>query len=180
MRLGLGRELARAGEPDGDELRESRLGSSSSISSTSSCSRTSWSRMHLTEYWPNAESCRDANTDRLKFKKKGGFPSMQTNLLLLTSCFSSFWDPLAWKRGLQVHRASTSLQKHPLCRLHMFGFKFFLNKIHSRLINSPKAERKPFRVIQVKKAMFSWSLFKRFVLCVTESRQQWRRFFATF
>lgn len=50
MKLGLGRALARVGDPEGDELRESRLGSSSSISSTSSCSRTSWSRMHRTEY----------------------------------------------------------------------------------------------------------------------------------
>lgn len=38
-------------------LAVSRLGSRSSMSSTSSCSSTSWSRMHLTEYWPNTPSC---------------------------------------------------------------------------------------------------------------------------
>lgn len=57
MRLGLGRALARLGEPEGDELRVSTLGSSSSISSTSSCRSTSWSRMHLTEYCPKTLSC---------------------------------------------------------------------------------------------------------------------------
>lgn len=56
-RLGLGRVLARLGEPEGDELRVSTLGSSSSISSTSSCRSTSWSRMHLTEYCPKTLSC---------------------------------------------------------------------------------------------------------------------------
>lgn len=56
MRLGLGRVLARPDEPEGDEPRVSRLGSNSSINSTSSCSSTSWSRMHLTEYWPNTQS----------------------------------------------------------------------------------------------------------------------------
>lgn len=56
MRLGLGRVFARLEEPEGDEPRVSRLGSNSSISSTSSCSSTSWSRMHLTEYWPNTQS----------------------------------------------------------------------------------------------------------------------------
>lgn len=50
MKLGLGREFARLDEPEGDEARVSRLGSSSSINSTSSCSSTSWSRMHFTEY----------------------------------------------------------------------------------------------------------------------------------
>lgn len=56
MRPGLGRVLARPDEPEGDEPRVSRLGSNSSINSTSSCSSTSWSRMHLTEYWPNTQS----------------------------------------------------------------------------------------------------------------------------
>ena len=59
MRLGLGSVLARLGEPEGDELRVSRHGSNSSISSTSSCSSRSWSRMHLTEYWPNTVSCKE-------------------------------------------------------------------------------------------------------------------------
>lgn len=36
MKLGLGRALARLDEPEGDEERVSRLGSSSSINSTSS------------------------------------------------------------------------------------------------------------------------------------------------
>lgn len=56
MKLGLGKAFARPDEPEGDELRVSRLGSSSSINSTSSWSSTSWSRMHLTEYWPNTLS----------------------------------------------------------------------------------------------------------------------------
>lgn len=56
MRLGLGRVLPRLKEPEGDWSRVRRLGSNSSISSTSSCSSTSWSRMHLTEYWPNTQS----------------------------------------------------------------------------------------------------------------------------
>lgn len=59
MRLGLGRVLVRVGEPEGDEPSVSRAGSNSSMSSTSSCSSTSWSNMHLTEYWPNAQSCKD-------------------------------------------------------------------------------------------------------------------------
>lgn len=62
MRPGLGRALARPDEPEGDEPRVSRLGSNSSISSTSSCSSTSWSRMHLTEYWPNTQSCERGGT----------------------------------------------------------------------------------------------------------------------
>lgn len=56
MRLGLGSVFARLDEPEGDEPKVSRLGSNSSISSTSSCSSTSWSRMHLTEYWPKTQS----------------------------------------------------------------------------------------------------------------------------
>lgn len=65
MRLGLGREFALLDEPEGDEPRVSRLGSSNSISSTSSCSSTSWSRMHFTEYWPNTQSYKT-----MPFKKK--------------------------------------------------------------------------------------------------------------
>lgn len=65
MRLGLGRVLARLGEPEGDELRVSTLGSNSSISSTSSCRSTSWSRMHLTEYCPKTLSC--VATKRIKW-----------------------------------------------------------------------------------------------------------------
>lgn len=56
MKLGLGRALAWLDEPEGDEERVSRLGSSSSISSTSSWSSTSCSRMQLTEYWPKTQS----------------------------------------------------------------------------------------------------------------------------
>ncbi len=62
MRPGLGRVLARLDEPEGEEPRVSRLGSNSSISSTSSCSSTSWSRMHLTEYWPNTQSYKKRET----------------------------------------------------------------------------------------------------------------------
>lgn len=56
IRPGLGRAFALLDEPEQDEPTVSRLGSNSSISSTSSCSSTSWSRMHLTEYCPNALS----------------------------------------------------------------------------------------------------------------------------
>lgn len=56
MKLGLGSRFARLEGPEVEVLRVRRLGSNSSINSTSSCSSTSWSRMHLTEYWPNTQS----------------------------------------------------------------------------------------------------------------------------
>lgn len=74
MRLGLGRELALFDEPEGNEPRMSRLGSSNSISSTSSCSSTSWSRMHFTEYWPNTQSYKTREKrpekEKMPFKKE--------------------------------------------------------------------------------------------------------------
>lgn len=58
-RRGQGRELSLLGEPEGEAPRVSRLGSNSSISSTSSWSNTSWSRIDCTVYWPNTQSYRE-------------------------------------------------------------------------------------------------------------------------
>lgn len=81
MKLGLDRALARLEEPEGDEERVSRLGSSSSISSTSSWSSTSWSRMHLTEYWPKTQSWkRRLGSSQTPGKKTGRFLASPTEL----------------------------------------------------------------------------------------------------
>lgn len=85
MRPGLGRVLARLDEPEGDEPRVSRLGSNSSISSTSSCSSTSWSRMHLTEYWPNTQSYKKTETREKKCLKRRDPFENKTRVELLVS-----------------------------------------------------------------------------------------------
>lgn len=76
IRLGLGRQLPLLAEPGQADPAVSRLGSKSSMSSTSSCSSTSWSRMHLTEYWPNTPSCA---AGRKKKKRKKESEKMKTS-----------------------------------------------------------------------------------------------------
>lgn len=89
MRLGLGKVFALRGEPEGEEPRVSRLGSKSSISSTSSCSSTSWSRMHLTEYWPNMQSCRGQKKKFILKEQNKNKPNKNTNCRRWFQCQSS-------------------------------------------------------------------------------------------
>lgn len=105
MRLGLGKVFALRGEPEGEEPRVSRLGSKSSISSTSSCSSTSWSRMHLTEYWPNMQSCRGqkkkvylkkTKQKQTKQKTRTVGAGFSASLPAPTSFWSSLRDAAAW------------------------------------------------------------------------------------
>lgn len=159
MRLGLGRVFARLDEPEGDEPRVSRLGSNSSISSTSSWSSTSWSRMHLTEYWPNTpsytktEKSAEKEEMLLKIKQEWScwFHCQHSFLFPIwpTSCWPSLRDAAAWWIGLHLHKASASLHKRPPCKWHT-AFEFYAGLWRILCPDAAPVDQYSWNILQIK------------------------------